>query len=337
MKVLDSLRSRIATFFQRSQLNAEIEEELRSHIQHRADDLERSGLDRAQAERRARIEFGGREKYKEECHEALGSNFVETLLQDGRFSFRQLRKSPGFTIAAVLTLALAIGANAVVFGAMDALILRPLNVPQAESLWGTMYGVDTGFQSYPNYLDLRDRNRSFEDLAAFNFAFVGLDTGKDPSRATGYTTSGNYFDVLRIQPYLGRFFRSSDERGPNSAPYLVLSYAYWHSRFQDDRGVVGRTVQLNKHPFTILGVAPQEFRGTLVFIFPDFWVPLVNQEQVEGVNVLNARGNRGILMVLGHLKAAVTPSQAVADLNSIGSYLEKTYPKDDGTTSFFLL
>ena len=141
--------------------------------------------------------------------------------------------------------------------------------------------------------------------------------------------SGNYFDVLGIQPYLGRFFHASDEHGPNSAPYIVLSYAYWHSHFQDDRGVVGRVVQLNKHPFTILGVAPPEFRGTLVFFNPDFFVPIVNQEQVEGENVLNTRGKRWVFMVLGHLKAGVTPAQAVADLNSIGAYLEKTYPKDD--------
>ena len=100
--------------------------------------------------------------------------------------------------------------------------------------------------------------------------------------------------------------------------------------------MVGRVVQLNKHPFTILGVAPPEFRGTLAFLFPDFWVPMVNQEQVEGMNVLDARGNRNILMVLGHLKAGVTPAQAVADLNSIGAYLEKTYPKDDGHMTFSL-
>jgi hypothetical protein len=160
MKLLDSLRFRIATLFHRSKMNAEVEEELRSHIQHRADDLERSGLARPEAERRARIEFGGHVRYKEECREAAGGTLIESLLQDVRFSLRMLRKSRGFTAVAVVTLAMAIGANAVVFGVMDALILRPLNVPQADSLYGTEYGVDTGFQSYPNYVDLRDRNRS---------------------------------------------------------------------------------------------------------------------------------------------------------------------------------
>jgi len=329
MKLPAWFRSVISKFFQRSQIAEEMEEELRSHLQFRADDLERSGLRRAEAERRARIELGGRERIKDECHEAMGANLLDTLLQDVRFGLRMLRKSPSFTVVAVVTLALAIGANAVVFGVMNALILRPLNVPQAENLYGTEYGVDTGFQSYPNYVDLRDRNHSFEDLAAFNFAFVGLDTGKDPSPASGYATSGNYFDVLRIQPYRGRFFHSSDEHGRNSSPYLVLSYAYWHSRFQDDGSVVGRTIQLNKHPFTIIGVAPPEFRGTLLFVSPDFFMPIVNQEQVYGGNPLDARGNfHAVFEAFGHLKPEVTPAEAVADVNAVGAYLDKTYPKE---------
>ena len=255
-------------------------------------------------------------------------------LQDLRYALRQLRKSPGFTVAAVVTLALAIGANAVVFGVMNALILRPINVPQAENLYGTEYGLDTGFQSYLNYLDLRDRTRSFEDLAAFTFAFVGLDTGKEAFCANGFAATGNYFDVLRVHPYLGRFFHASDEHGPNSAPYLVLSYAYWHSRFQDDRGVIGRTVQLDKHPFTIIGVAPPDFSGTLLFVSADFFMPIVNQEQVNGENILKVRGNtHGIFEAFGHLKPGVTPAQAVADLRAVGAYLEKAYLKEFGQES----
>ena len=262
---------------------------------------------------------------------------MSTLLQDLRFALRQLRKSPGFAIAAVLTLALAIGANAVVFAVLNALILHPQNVPRAESLYAIERRSDqTTWQSYPDYLDLRDRNRSFDGLAGFSPTAVGLDTGNDPSKVWGYEVTGNYFDALGIQPYLGRFFHLSDEHGPNSAPYIVLAYAYWHSHFQDDRGVVGRVIQLNKHPFTILGVAPPEFQGTLLFFSPDLWAPMVDQQQVEGLNVLNARGNRGILMVLGHLKAGVTPAQATADLNSVGSYLEKSYPKDDSQMAFTL-
>jgi len=337
MRILDSMRIRAATLFQRSEMNAEMEEELRSHIQHRADDLERSGLNRGEAERRARIEFGGREKYKEEIYKAAGGNFIGSVLEDVRYSLRVLRKSPGFTIAAVLTLALAIGANAVVFAVLNALILRPLNVPHADSLYTLEHG---GYKdqstSYPDYLDLRERNRSFEDLTGYIMIPVGFDTGGNPTQAWGYEVTGNYFDALGIHPYLGRFFHDADEHGPNSAPFLVISYAYWHSNFQDDRGVVGRVVQVNKHPFTILGVAPPEFSGTLVFFFPDFWTPMVEQEQLQGVKVLNERGQRDIYMVFGHMKAGVTPAQAIGDLNSVGSYLEKTYPKDDAYMTFSL-
>ncbi len=334
MKLLAYLRSFSAQFFHRSQTEADLEEELNTHIQNRADDLERSGLSRAEAERRARIEFGGRERIKEEVRESLGGNFIETLIQDVRYSLRVLRKSPGFTIAAVATLALAIGANAVVFGVLNALILRPLQVPQAQSLYSVELG--NSWHSYPDYLDLRDRNRSFDALAAYAITQVGMDTGENPSSDWVYETSGNYFDALSLWPYLGRFFHASDEHGPNSAPFIVLSYAYWHSRFQDDRGVVGRVVRLNKHPFTILGVAPPDFHGTVLIFAPDFYVPLINEEQVDGENFLNVRGTRWIVTVLGHLKAGVTPPQAVADLNAIGSYLEKNYPKEDAKMKFSL-
>src|ERR1700732_3802033 len=255
-----------------------------------------------------------------------------TLLQDLRFALRQLRKAPGFPITAVLTLMLAIGANAVVFGILNALILRPLNVPQAESLFIIQHGSD----SYPDYLDLRQRNRSFDDVAVFAIRQSGLDTGKDPSNVWQYETSGNYFDVLRIQPFIGRFFHASDERGSNSAPYVVLSYAYWHNHFQDDRTVVGRVVRLNRHPFTILGVAPPGFQGTILFFASDIFVPIVNHEQLSGEKILNARESHWMFETVGHLKPGVTPAQATADLNSVDSYLKRTYPKEEGNEPYTL-
>ncbi|MBV9158030.1 MAG: ABC transporter permease [Acidobacteriaceae bacterium] len=337
MTLLAYLHCVVSKVLRRSQIDGEMEEELRSHVQHRADDLERSGLNRATAERRARIEFGAHGRFKEECREALGGNLIETAIQDLRLSVRTLRKSPAFAIVAVLTVALAISANAIVFGVLNALILRPLNLPEAESLYALQRADDKfGNESYANYRDLRDRNRSFHALAAYTVSQAGLDTGYNPSRALLYQVSGNYFEVLGVRPYLGRLIHSSDEHGANSAPYIVLTYAYWQTHFQHDRGVVGRTVQLNKHPFTIIGVAPPGFRGTLLIFSPDFFVPIVNQEQIDGESRLNARGNRLLLSVMGHLKADVTPAQAIADLNFIGSDLQKSYPKDEGRLTFLL-
>jgi predicted permease len=320
----------------RRKLQEDLSEEIRLHIEERAEHLISEGMAPKEAERQARVAFGNRTVIEERSREVWQWPTLESIWADVRIAGRQLRRSPGFAIATVLTLALAIGANAVVFGMLNALILRPLNVPQAQSLYALEHGSDYGFQSYPDYLDLRDRNRSFDSLAAFTATQVGLDTGKAPSRAFGYQASGNYFDTLGIQPYLGRFFHGSDEHGVNSAPYIVLSYAYWHSHFQDDRGVVGRVVRLNKHPFTIIGVAPPQFRGTLLLFSPDFFMPAVNQEQLDGANNLNARGVRWVLEVVGHLKPGVTPAQAAGDLNSIGSYLAKTYPKEDSLKSFTL-
>jgi predicted permease len=337
MRSLRRFLSRVANLATRRTQDERLREEIEEHIALQTAESLRAGLSPVEARRQAMLKFGGVEAMKQDYRAERGLLLIENLMRDVHFALRMLRKSPGFTAVAVVTLAMAIGANAVVFGVMDALILHPLNVPQADSLYGTEYGVDTGFQSYPNYVDLHDRNRSFDGLAAFTFAFVGLDTGENPSRATGYATSGNYFDVLRMEPYLGRFFHSSDEHGPNSAPYLVLSYAYWHSHFQDDRGVLGRTVRVNKHPFTIIGVAPPEFRGTVFFVSPDFFMPIVNQEQVNGENLLESRGNtHGVFETFGHLKSGVTPAQAVADLKAVGAYLEKTYPKEFAQKSFSL-
>ena len=259
---------------------------------------------------------------------------------DLRIALRQLRKSPGFAVTAVLTLALAIGANAVVFSVLNALVLRPLNVPRAESLYMLQRSFERGStpsQSYPDYVDLRDRNHSFESLMSYDIVgAVGLNTGSgNPAVAWPYMISANYFDSLGIQPYLGRFIHSSDEHGKNSVPYIVLSYAYWRTQFNRDRNVVGRVVEINKNPYTILGVAPPNFRGTELFFAPDLWAPLVDLQQMGGWDPLENRGSH-FTWVTGHLKPGVAPAAAVSDLNTIAGALAKTYTKDDDGLKFTL-
>jgi predicted permease len=328
-------RSFLRNLFLSGRVEADLDQEVHAHLEMLIAENIRAGMPPEEAQRAARMELGGAEQVKEQVRELRIGSWLQSVISDSRYAVRQLRKNPGFTAVAIVTLAMAIGANAVVFGVLNALILRPLNVPQEESLYAIERASDrVGYLSYPDYLDLRDRNRSFEALTAYNINQAGLDTGENTSRVWIYEVSGNYFDALGIQPYLGRFIHASDEHGPNSAPYIVLSYSYWHNHFQDDRGVVGRVVRVNKHPFTIIGVAPPEFHGTLLFFSPEFFVPIVNQ--ADGGNYLNARGNRWVFEAIGHLKAGITAAQANADLNSIGSYLEKTYPKDDSQMSFAL-
>jgi predicted permease len=259
---------------------------------------------------------------------------------DIRLALRQLRKAPGFALTAVLTLALAIGANAIVFSVLNALILRPLNVQHPETLFMVerVYGADTSpSESYPDYRDLRDRNHSFESLVLYNImGGVGLDVGHgNPSVVWPYTVSGNYFDALGVQPYLGRFIHASDEHGVNSVPEVVLSYALWHSQFHGDPAAVGRAVQINKHPFTIVGVARPDFRGTELFFAPDLWAPIVNSPQFSDWSSLEERGNHSA-WAIGHLKPGVTPAAATSDLNTIANSLAKTYPKSDDGLKFSL-
>lgn len=261
------------------------------------------------------------------------------MVSDVKLALRQLIKSPGFALTAIATLALGIGANAVVFSVLNALILKPLNVPGAErvfSIQRSFSRMQTPSQSYPDYLDIRDRSRTFDSIVAcMIIGPVGVNAGAQPSTAWPYLASGNYFDSLQIQPYLGRFFHASDEKGMNSAPYIVLSNSYWRGYFHGDTGVVGRSLQINKHPFTIIGVAPPAFRGTELFFAPAMWIPIVEQPTVMGNDEIKYRGNHSPFLV-GRLKAGITPAQATQDLNGIAAALAKAYPSDDEDLKFSL-
>ena len=327
---------RFANLFRRSRVDREIDAELQSHIALRIDDNLAAGMSPAEARRDALVRFGNPTSTRERVASADANLRLESLARDIRHAARQLRRSPGFTLTAILTLALGIGANAVVFSLLNGLILHPVNLPQAERLYLIERGQDRApSNSYPDYLDLRERNRAFDGIVASEIDKAGLDVNGATFPVWLYAASGNYFDVLGVQPYLGRFFHASDEHGPNSAPYIVLSYGYWQSHFNGDRTVVGHLVRLNKFTFTILGVVPPAFRGTELFFAPDLWAPMVDENQIDYSDTLTQRGNRGKWLV-GCLKPGVTPAQAAEDLRSVAAFEARAYPKEDDGISYSL-
>jgi predicted permease len=255
---------------------------------------------------------------------------MKDLLLDIRYALRVLLKSPAFTLVATLTLMLGIGANVLVFGVVNAVLLRPLDVSEPQNLYELRLKPWTAWKllttSYPAFEDYRQRNTAFSDLAGYDGYSGGrLRWGNAVKTVSGYSATGNYFDLLGVQPALGRFFHEEDVHGPNSAPYMVLSDSLWRSAFKADPGVVGTTVRLGKDPFTVVGVAPPRFHGTERFVWPDYWIPVVNHFNAD---YLRDRTGHP-LTVLGRLKAGVTPQQAGDNLSAIAAQLAKEYPKTD--------
>jgi len=322
MKFLAHLRSLAARFFHRSQTEDEIEEELRSHIQHRVEDLERSGLDHDKAERGARIEFGSTERFKEECREELGGNFIDSVIQDFRFSFRTLRKSPAFFAVAVVTLALGIGATVAAFSVVNAVLLRPYGFSQPERLlWIYSQRPDnarTNF-SLPEYCDYRDQNTSFDGLGAIASYNVSLSDLGQTERVQGVRMSANAFEILGLRPLLGRALSAADDR--NGAPAVVMiSYGLWSGRYGKDQAIVGRSVNLNGESREIVGVLPSSF--ALPNLDTDIVVPL----QPDSDPRRNARNSVNFLRMVGRLKTQVTAPQAHAELDSIRQNLHRQFP-----------
>ena len=324
-----SIFRRVVNLFSRSQLDHEIEAEIQAHVEMRiADNIER-GMSAEEARRDALMRFGNPQVMKERVTAADVEMVLDSLWRDLHYSVRQLLRAPAFALTAIVTLALGIGANVVVFGVLNSLVLKPLDVPRPERLYSVVHephGYDQ--HSYPDYLDFQNRNTTFSDMAAYRTLSAGLSIGNSAYSCWYDKVSGNYFDMLGAQPEVGRFFHASDEHGANSAPYIVLSDRFWRDRLNADPRVVGTTVELNKHPFTVIGVAPGAFHGTDIFMWPDFWVPMVNGQDYSDTNFLTNRGMHN-LFVLGRLKPGVTPQQATDNLNAIARELARQYPGDD--------
>jgi len=328
MTLWSRLRFWLKAILRRSRLESEMDAELQFHLETYAEDLVRSGLTRQEARRRARLEFGGIEQTKEVCRDARGLNLLDSLLQDIRYALRMVRKNPGFTAVAVLTLALGIGANTAIFTVIDAVMLRALPVLHSEQLvavgnparvhsWGS--GTPrTDVFSYPLYREVRDNNSVFSSvLASARLENLRITIESGAEGINGRLVTENYFQTLGVNALLGRTFAANEERIPGGDPVLVISYGYWHRRFADDPAVIGRKVRLNNYPFTIIGVAPPGFFGEVVGDRPDVWAPMMMQPQLMPSRVFLDDANIASLLLIGRLKPGVTIEQARANVNSV--------------------
>jgi putative ABC transport system permease protein len=250
------------------------------------------------------------------------------LLQDLRYAVRQLRKSPGFAVVAILTLALGIGANTAIFSLLDQALLRNLPVKDVDRLVLLKYdGSNTGslesradghfYFSYPMYRDLRDRNSVFSGLIATDLTQVGVQWHNQPDLVGAELVSGNYFDVLGLQPALGRLFVAADDVVPGANPVAVLSFSYWQRRFGTDPGILNQSVLVNGHPFTVVGVAPSGFHSVVMGDMPDVFVPMTMKAQIiPGRRDLEDRRSSW-LNIIGKLKPGTTREQAEAGIGPL--------------------
>jgi predicted permease len=329
MRALNRFFTRIRNFVSGRSGDERLREEMEQHLALHTDENIRAGMTPEEAYRRARLKFGGIEAIREEYKAERSLPLLENLLLDIRFALRVLRKSPGFTVASVVTLTLAIAANVVVFGVLNALVLHPLAVPEGDRIYQVQTKQSGAISiSYPNYVDIRDRNSTFSELGVVRLARIGIGFHGGAQPVWGYEVSGNYFPMLRTKPLQGRLLLPGDDTKENGSQVAVLSYACWKVRFGGDPGIVGQTVSVNKHPYMVIGVAPEGFNGTERFISPEVWVPVHNEVEIEGYRWLDQRGDYNA-WVVGRLKPGITAPQADADLGRVAAGLARQYPDTD--------
>jgi putative ABC transport system permease protein len=328
MKLGDRFRSWLRSSLHRTRMESEMDGELRFHIERYTEALTREGVPPEEATRRARVEFGAIEARKEECREALGLRFFDDFRSDLRYAFRTLTKAPVFTTVVVLTLALGIGANTAVFSVLNTVLFRPLPYPQSERLvqmWSAnantnRWGIWT---AYPRFADWRRLATAFEEMAAVRFWVVNLTGGDHPEALDAVLTSARLFQVLRVQPMLGRAFLPEEDQ-PGHDHVIILSYGLWDRRFGSDRAVIGRAINIDRQSYTVIGVMPAGFR------FPpdlppaqsiDAWLPPSPDPS------RNERGSNNYYVVAS-LRPAITAAQAQAEMDAINHGLAEKHSED---------
>src|SRR5467141_4167385 len=330
MRGLRAWGLRFAGLFYKERRDCELGEELESHLQMHIEDNLRSGMNPAEARRVALINLGGIEQAKERYRDQRGIPALETVLQDLRFSVRMLRKNPGFTTVAVITLALGIGANTAVFSVVNAVLFESLAYKDPErlaSVWSTMIskGVPTSGSSALDFREWRDRNTVFASMAATEYKDFELSApGQEPSRMQGAIVTQNLFSVLGVNPLLGRSFLPDEEQWGRHQ-VVLLSYGLWQAEFGGEKSVLGRAIRLDGQDYTIVGVMP---RGMPFFndLPPvDLWAPLA---YAPG-DLMNTRGNH-YLQIVARLKPGISVGQAQAETSRIAKQLENEFPINKG-------
>ena len=319
--MFSDLLFRLRALFRRNAVEAELDQELHFHRERQCEKYMRSGLTREEALRRVRLEFGGSDQVKEDCREARGIHTLETLWQDVCYGLRTLRKNPGFTSVALLTIALGIGANTAIFSVVYGVLLRPL--PYSDSgrlivLNETTPLVGTVSVSYPNFQDWRSQTRAFSAMAAVASIEFNLAGASQPENISGDAVSANYLSLLGVRPLLGRDFDPSEDR-PGAAPVAMLTYPLWQSHFGGQQDVIGRGITLDGRSFTVIGVLPPGFRSTddAALIEPiGVWLSGRERE----------RGDRGDMVVLGRLAPGIALKRAQNEMEGIAARLAKAYP-----------
>jgi len=342
MSLASSLRSVVSALFLRSHHENEMDEELRAHVQNRADDLERCGLTPAEAERRARIEFGGHEKFKEECREERGGFWLDTVWTDLRFGARMLRKTPGFTAVAILTLALGIGANTAIFSLLNALALRNLPVPHPEQL--VRFGVRSPGDDYtglslPMFQEFSRTQKVFASAFAWSGdGVVNVEIDGVLSRVDEFAVTGNFHSDLGAVPEMGRLISPEDVKLDTAAPsqVVVLAYGFWQRHYGGSRDVIGKTLKIENLPFTIIGVTREQYRGVSADAPPEITIPLTAEPLIYGSSDVKkslARPDSLWLEAAGRLKPGVTMQQARAQLRALWPGIQQAIMPADQTVA----
>ena len=262
---------------------------------------------------------------------------MNTLLQDLRFALRQMRRSPGFATTAVLILALGIAANVIVFGVLQAMILQPLDVPNPDRVMTfAPHVADYPIFAYPEVRDVRDGNTVFSAVAADTIELFGLEADGITRPVWGYEVSGQYFEVVAIKPYLGRLLERADDDHPGASQAAVLTFPAWKNYFGSDPTIVGKTVRINKQPYTIVGITPEGFYGTEKFLQPDIFVPMANQAALDGVSWLESRREKQRVFPIVRIKDGITLTQVQAELDALAARIRQQNPTEEDGLEFKL-